>query len=64
MDNLIHYKIYLAASMSGMVEFKDTSFIKHWLSNLEDNDKFGDITMDLDAVQGKMSLESAKQKNE
>jgi hypothetical protein len=61
MDNLIHYKIYLAASMSGMVEFKDKSFIKHWLSNLEENNNFGDVTMDLDSVQGKMSLESAKE---
>jgi len=33
-DARLHYKIYLSASMSGMVEFKDKSFIKHWMSDL------------------------------
>jgi hypothetical protein len=61
-DNLIHYKIYLTASMSGMVEFKDTSFIKHWLSNLDDADKYNDVSIDLDKVKDKVSLESAKAK--
>ena len=60
-DNLIHYKIYLSASMSGMVEFKDKSFIKHWLTNLDENQKYGDVSVDLDTVQDKISLESAKQ---
>lgn len=60
MDNLIHYKIYLASSMSGMVEFKDKSFIKHWLTGLDDEDKYGDVTVDLQEVQDKVSLESAK----
>lgn len=60
LDNYIHYKIYLAASMSGMVEFKDKSFIKHWLSNLDAKDKYADVSVDLDALQGKISLESAK----
>jgi hypothetical protein len=36
-DATLHYKIYLAASMSGMVEFKDKSFIKHWMSDLTRN---------------------------
>ena len=60
-DNLIHYKIYLSASMSGMVEFKDKSFIKHWLTNLDESQKYGDVSMDLDTIQEKISLESAKQ---
>jgi len=60
-DNLIHYKIYLSASMSGMVEFKDKSFIKHWLTNLEEKDKYDSVSMDLDTIQDKISLESAKQ---
>lgn len=34
-DQLLHYQIYLAASMSGMVEFKDKSFIKHWLTAIK-----------------------------
>ena len=36
-DATLHYKIYLSASMSGMVEFKDKSFIKHWMSDLTKN---------------------------
>lgn len=63
MDNLIHYKIYLSASMSGMVEFKDTSFIKHWLVDLDREDKYKDVHMDLDTIQGKVSLDSAKSAN-
>lgn len=60
MDNLIHYKIYLTASMSGMVEFKDKSFIKHWLTNLEETDKYKDVSIGLDEMKDKVSLESAK----
>ena len=60
MDNLIHYKIYLTASLSGMVDFKDKSIIKHWLSNLDSKDKYSDVSVDLDALQGKISFESAK----
>lgn len=59
-DALIHYKIYLTASMSGMVEFKDKSFIKHWLSSLEDENKYDDVSVDLEEVQDKVSFESAK----
>jgi hypothetical protein len=60
MDNLIHYKIYLASSMSGMVEFKDKSFIKHWLTSLDDEDKYGDVTVSLQDMQDKVSFDSAK----
>lgn len=62
LDNLIHYKIYLNASMSGMVKFEDTSFIKHWLSNIDVTDKYKDVSMDLEELKGKVSLESAKRK--
>jgi len=61
LDNYVHYRIYLAASMSGMVEFKDKSFIKHWLTNLDETDKYKDVTVNLDEMQKKVSLESAKQ---
>lgn len=60
LDNYIHYRIYLSAAMSGMVEFKDKSFIKHWLTNIDSDDKYGDVSMDLEDVQKKISLESAK----
>ena len=56
MDNLIHYKIYLGASMSGMVTFKDNSFIKHWLSSLEltGSQKYKDVTMSMEALHEKI----------
>jgi len=60
LDSLIHYKIYLSASMSGMVTFKDNSFIKHWLLGSADDDKYKDVSVDLDTVQRKVSMESAK----
>jgi len=60
LDSLIHYKIYLSASMSGMVTYKDTSFIKHWLLGSADDDRYKDVSVDLDTVQRKVSMESAK----
>jgi len=60
LDNLIHYKIYLSASMSGFVDYKDTSFIKHWLTSLDDKDKYAEVSLDLEEVRNKVSLESAK----
>lgn len=59
-DNLIHYKIYLSASMSGMVEFKDKSFIKHWLNNLDEKDKYKDVSLGLDEIQSRLSFQEAK----
>lgn len=60
-DHLLHYKIYLAASMSGMVEFKDKSIIKHWLSDLT-KDKFGGAMIESDAVKNKVSLSDKRKK--
>lgn len=60
LDNYVHYKIYLAASMSGMVEFKDKSFIKHWLSEIDKSNKYEDVSLDLEKVQGTLSLDNTK----
>jgi hypothetical protein len=60
LDNLIHYKVYLGASLSGMVEFKDKSAIKHWLSDLDANERFSDVKVDVDSVEDKINFESAK----
>lgn len=57
MDLLIHYKIFLQSSMSGMVTFKDTSFIKHWLN--ENEEKNSDM-IELDALKKKISFEDKK----
>jgi hypothetical protein len=60
LNNLIHYKIYMTASMSGFVEFKDKSAIKHWLENLDEEDKYKDVALDLEAIQKKLNFEDAK----
>jgi hypothetical protein len=58
-DHMLHAQIYLSASMSGFVEFKDKSVIKHWLAEITDNsDK--DVTVSLEDVQSKINLSSAK----
>ena len=53
--HMIYQNAYLNASLSGMVEFKDKSIIKSWLSELDDNSDNSDITMDVDEVQDKIS---------
>ena len=62
LDNFVHYQIFLTASMSGFVEFKDKSFIKHWLTNLDTKNKFEDVSVDLTDMESKISFESAKAK--
>lgn len=56
-DHILHSKIYLQASMSGMVEFKDKDTVKHWLAEIEDN-KMHD-TIDLEDVESKVNFSSA-----
>jgi hypothetical protein len=53
LDNKIHYEIYLSASMSGFVQFKDKSFIKHWLSDLGGSDL--DELISYDSIEAKVS---------
>ncbi len=55
-DNYVHYKIYLSASLSGFVEFKDKSVIKHWLSNIDDTDKYSDVSVELDKLKEKVGV--------
>lgn len=56
-DHKLHYEIYLTASMSGMVTFKDKNAIKHWMSNLDETDKYKDVKMGLDELQNKIATE-------
>ena len=57
-DHKLHYEIYLAASMSGFVTFKDKDAIKHWMCNLDNkNDKYKDVTMGLSELQNKIATE-------
>lgn len=60
MDALIHYKIYVGASVSGFVNFKDKSPLRHWMRDLDDEDKYENVSIDYDEMQNKISFESAK----
>lgn len=54
-DHKLHYEIYLAASMSGFVTFKDKDAIKHWMASLDEDDKYKDVKMGLDELQNKVA---------
>jgi hypothetical protein len=53
-DHKIHYEIYKAASMSGFVEFKDKNFPKHWMIDLDAEDKYEDVLVSFDSVAEKI----------
>lgn len=53
-DLKLHYAIYLSATMSGMVTFKDTSFIKHWMSDLK-KDKLNPNLVSKDSIEKKLN---------
>jgi hypothetical protein len=59
-NHMILQNIYMQASVSGMVEFKDKKVLTGWLADLEDSDKDSDVTMSLDALQGKADFSDAK----
>lgn len=59
-DHILTSKIYLQASLSGMVEFKDKSAIKHWLSEI-DTDKNKNIIVDIESVENKINFSDAQQ---
>lgn len=53
-DAKLHYQIYLNASMSGMVKFKDESAIQHWMNDLTKDDRYSDVKVDMDAMRNKI----------
>jgi hypothetical protein len=54
-DQKLHYEIYLSASMSGFVEFKDKSVLKHWTTSLENKDENEGILLDMGEFENKIS---------
>lgn len=58
-DAKMHYQIYLSASMSGFVKFKDESVIKHWMNDLTEDDKYSDVKVDMEEIKNK--IEGANQ---
>ena len=53
-DAKLHYEIYLSASMSGMVKFKDDSVIKHWMDDLSKDDRYADVKVDMEEMRNKI----------
>jgi len=60
-NHMIMSNIYLTASMSGMVTFKDKSILRGWLADLEETDKNSDVLMSLDTVKNNISGADAKE---
>ena len=50
----LHDQIYLNASMSGMVKFKDESVIQHWMNDLTKDDRYSDVKVDMDTMRNKI----------
>lgn len=61
-NQLIMSNIYLTASLSGFVSFKDKSILKSWIADIDDEDKYGDVKMSPDTLQQKASFENATKK--
>ena len=61
-NQMIMSNIYLTASMSGMVTFKNKDVLRGWLADLTNDGKYDDVMMSVESVQNKISGEEAKQK--
>ncbi len=61
-NHMIMSNIYLTASMSGFVTFKDKSVLRGWLADLENEDKKHAEMIDLDAVKNKINSSDAMNK--
>lgn len=53
-DHKLHYQIYLNAEMSGMVEFKNKDSLVHWMSDLNKEDRYQDVKVDMDDMNSKI----------
>jgi hypothetical protein len=60
-DWKLHYQIYLTASASGFVEFKDKSILKHWMSGKEIN-KFKDTMISIEDLGNKLGNSAQENK--
>lgn len=61
-NQIIMSNIYLTASMSGFVSFKDKSILKSWISDISETDKYSDVKMSPEQLQAKANFEEAKKK--
>lgn len=53
-DHTMHYKIYKTAAMSGFVKFKGE--ILDWMADLENSDKYSDVKVDKEEIEGKLNI--------
>lgn len=60
-NHIIMSNIYLTASMSGMVTFKDKSVLRSWLVDLSEKDKFEGTMINTESVENKLNFNEAKQ---
>lgn len=61
-NQLIMSNIYLTASLSGFVSFKDKSILKSWIADIDNEDKYADVKMSPDTLQQKANFENAAKK--
>jgi hypothetical protein len=61
-NHILYQKIYLQASMSGFVEFKDKSSINGWLADIDKKDDYSDVLMSVESLENKVNLNEAKEK--
>jgi len=59
-NHMIMSNIYLTASMSGFVKFKNKDILKGWLADIRVEDEYSDVKMTPEELAGTASFESAK----
>ena len=54
-NHMIMSNIYLTASMSGFVTFKSKDILRPWIADLEEEDKYSDVKIDLEDMKKKIN---------
>jgi hypothetical protein len=61
-NHMILQDAYLHGEMGGMVKFKEPSPVVGWLADIDKEDDYSDVSMDLDSLQNKVNFNEAKEK--
>lgn len=59
-DHAMHYEIYLEGVVTGAMKMKDGEMPKHWLADLNDEDKHKNAKMDYENLQSKLGDTSSE----
>lgn len=62
-DHIFHQTIYMNSLYSGMAEWKDKSAIKHWLSDLDDENDDSKYFKSVDEIKQKANMEKPNDSN-